>query len=174
MKYINLGKAVQWVIKSEIGWRGWADCSHIYHQCIKLSQGGRRREWGHLQELIKGVSKHSWGEPTDWLWFKAWQVGLSAVFTKLFVPSGRRLTLALYEGWGCVDITWCHGYCQFVWACCASQGDLMVPSTLGLPETPGISCDINKHQHTGLKFLGRLKFGTTQSSTKRPFFSSYF
>lgn len=45
----------------------------------------------------------------------------------------------------------------------------MAPPTLGLPETPGISCDINKHQHTGFEFLGRLKFGTTQSSTKRPF-----
>lgn len=37
------------------------DCSHIYHQRIKLSQRGRRRERGHLQERVKGVSKRAWG-----------------------------------------------------------------------------------------------------------------
>lgn len=35
MKYINLGKAVQWAIKYEIRQRGRAYCSRIDHECIK-------------------------------------------------------------------------------------------------------------------------------------------
>lgn len=45
MKYINLDKAGRWVIKSEVGWRGWVDCSPIYHKCTK-----QRRHWGRQEE----------------------------------------------------------------------------------------------------------------------------
>lgn len=43
MKYINLGKAAQWVIKSEIGRRGQGSCSRIDHECIRQR---RQREGG--------------------------------------------------------------------------------------------------------------------------------
>lgn len=61
-----------------------------------LSEGdrerGRKREVFHLLKLIKGVSECFCRGFTHSLWLGDWLVGISAVFTKLFVASGLGLT----------------------------------------------------------------------------------
>lgn len=148
MKYINLEKAAQWVIKSEIGRRGQVDCSHIYHHHIEW-----RRQWGRLEEPAGTFSQNSLKElasalgrspPTlvqGWVWGPF-------CYSHKALCAFRPGTNTRFQTKGCIDTTHCQGPCQWVWAGHISQagGPCSATHPGGLPGTPGISCNIHKHE----------------------------
>lgn len=136
------------------GVSGWQSHLSLVLWAEETAREARGTSGDFLPSPLKKLPRALGGSPTP-----AWYVGLSAVLTRLLVPSDLGLTpdFTLSVAQIRLYVTAPANVSELAEP--APRPDFMVPPTPGLPGTPGVSCDLHNHQQHRLWISWMLPIG---------------